>query len=115
MKTKFALLFTVSFISLFFLITTASGQTRNPAAPKGEPKSLFQIHLLKPGKEIKFLMYEKNFLPVRGIISDDRQSIILPDYEKGMSIRVNVVYEDDTSEEFVRTPCFIDPVLEKIL
>ena len=67
--------------------------------------------MLFRSKEIKLLLYEKNFLPVKGELSIDRLSIIMRDYEMGSKVRVKVIYEDGTEEEFVRSSCFIDPVI----
>lgn len=75
------------------------------------PKKDYQIHLSHPAKEIKLLMYEKNFLPVQGTLSEDRKSIIMKDYEPGTKIHVKVVYDDGTVDDFVRSPCYIDPVV----
>ncbi len=71
----------------------------------------YQIHLKQPAKEIRLLMYEKNFLPVKGRISDDKLSIIMDSYEHGNKMHVKVIYEDGTADEFVRSPCYIDPVI----
>lgn len=35
----------------------------------------------------------------------------MKDYEPGNKVYVRVLYEDGTEEEFVRSPCFIDPVI----
>jgi len=71
----------------------------------------YQIHLKQPAKEIKLLLYEKNYLPVKGELSIDRLSIIMRNYEMGSKVRVKVIYEDGTEEEFVRSSCYIDPVI----
>lgn len=59
-------------------------------------------------------MYEKNFLPIRGRLSEDKKEIIMDEYEKGNKVHVKVIYEDGTAEEFVRSPCYIDPVIEAL-
>ena len=73
-------------------------------------KSDFQIHLPKPAKLIRLLMYEKNYVPIQGKLSEDKKSIIIKDYENGSKVHVKVDYEDGTSDEFVKSPCYIDPV-----
>ena len=78
---------------------------------KAVPKNDYQIHLKQPAKEIKLLMYEKNFLPMQGKLSEDRKSIIMKDYEQGTKVHVKVVYDDGTVDEFVKSPCYIDPVV----
>jgi hypothetical protein len=76
-----------------------------------EKKPAYQIFLKQPAKEIKLLMYEKNFLPIQGKLSEDHKSVIMNDYQTGAKVRVKVVYEDGTVDEFVKSPCFIDPVV----
>ena len=56
-------------------------------------------------------MYERNFLPIQGKLSEDRKSIIMKNYEDGNKVRVKVIYEDGTEEEFTKSPCYIDPVI----
>lgn len=94
---------------VYILFCFCSKAKDNDSLPK--PKIPFQIFLDKEIKEIKWLMYDKNFLPLQGKISLDKKSVIMPDYEKGNKIRMKVIYEDGTSEEIMRTPCFIDPVV----
>ena len=97
------LLFVFAFISF-----CSSAQTDDD---KSKPKTYYQIYLKQPAKKIKLLMDDKKLLPVQGIISDDKKSIILKNYEKGTKVRVVVVYEDGKEDEFIKTPCYIDPVV----
>ena len=71
----------------------------------------YQIYLRQPAKQIKLIMYEKDFLPIQGKLSEDRKSVIIKDYQHGNKVHVKVVYDDGTEEEFVRSPCYIDPVI----
>ncbi len=71
----------------------------------------YQIYLKQPAKSIKLLMYEKDFTPIQGIISEDKKSVIIKNYKKGSKVHVKVEYEDGTVEEFVKSPCYIDPVI----
>lgn len=80
-----------------------STQTRN--------KQEYQIFLKQPAKQIKLIMYEKNFVPIQGKLSEDRKSVIMKDYESGNKVHVKVLYDDGTEEEFVKSPCYIDPVV----
>lgn len=91
------------FICVFFLTGFSSAQEIN--------KSDFQIHLSKPAKNIRLLMYEKDFTPVQGRISEDKKSIVIKNYIRGSRVHVKVEYEDGTTEDFVKSPCFIDPVI----
>ncbi|MCX6291974.1 MAG: hypothetical protein NT126_09460 [Bacteroidetes bacterium] len=99
-----AILTALFIVSGFF--ASASGDST-----KVEKKQDYQIFLKHPAKEIRLLMYEKNFLPIQGKLSEDRQSVILKDYQFGNKVRVKVIYEDGTEDEFVKSPCYIDPVV----
>ena len=74
-------------------------------------KQDFQIYLKQPAKSIRLLMYEKNFVPIQGILSKDKKSIIIKNYEAGSKVHVKVEYEDGTVDEFIKSPCYIDPVI----
>ena len=56
-------------------------------------------------------MNEKNFFPIQGKLSEDRKSIIINNYEPGTRVHIKVVYEDGTIDEYIKSPCFIDPVI----
>jgi hypothetical protein len=71
----------------------------------------YQIYLTKPAKEIKQLLYEKDCTQIEGTISDSKKAIIMEGYVPGNKIHVIVIYMDGTEDEFVRSPCFIDPVI----
>jgi hypothetical protein len=100
---------------LFFLLALSSSvfaggdTTQTRIQPQSEPD--FQIHLPHPAKSIKFIMYEKDFTPIQGRISEDKKSVIIRNYLKGSKVRLKVEYEDGTSEEILRSPCYIDPVV----
>lgn len=74
-------------------------------------KQDFQIYLKRPAKAIRLIMYEKNFVPIQGRLSEDKKSIIIKNYDSGSKVHVKVEYEDGTLEEFVKSPCYIDPVI----
>lgn len=94
------------FLLIFFLAIASFGQEKT-----GTGNHDYQIHLKQPAKSIRLLMYEKNFVPIQGKLSEDKKSIIIKDYENGSKVHVKIEYEDGTIEEFVRSPCFIDPVV----
>ena len=79
---------------------------------KSENKD-YQIYLKQPAKKIILLMYEKNFSPIQGVLSKDGKSIIIKNYEQGTKVHVKVEYEDGTKDEFVKSPCYIDPVVNR--
>ena len=74
-------------------------------------QGLYQIYLKKPAKEIIDLQYHKTCEPVKGRISDDGKKVIMENYEPGSRMYLQILYSDSTVEEFVRSPCFIDPVI----
>ncbi len=79
---------------------------------KNEPKRQdHQIHFKAPVKEIHHIMYEKDFLPIQGEISEDKKSVRIKEWEQGTRVRLKVTYEDGTVEEIVKSPCYIDPVI----
>jgi hypothetical protein len=96
-------------VAAFFTVTFAKAQSND--AVNNAPKKDYQIHLSQPAREIKLLMYEKNFLPVQGKLAEDHKSIIMKDYEQGAKVHVKVVYEDGSIDEFTKSPCYIDPVV----
>jgi hypothetical protein len=78
----------------------------------GLPKyNAYQIYLTKPVQQIKQLLYEKDCTPLGGTISDNGKEIIMEGYEPGNKVHVIVIYTDGSEDEFVRSPCFIDPVI----
>jgi len=104
MKQFFAL------VAFLFLFSICNGQSLADSISSIKKKD-YQIYLKQPAKEIKVLMYEKNFLPVQGKLAEDRKSIIMKNYEMGTKVHVKVLYDDGTVDEFVKSPCFIDPVV----
>ncbi len=106
----------ILFISLFFFTAVTYSHAQNTANDSLLSNKIhgYEIHLKQPAKEIRLLMYERNFLPVHGKLSDDHKSIIMDDYQVGSKVHVRVIYEDGTADEFVRSPCYIDPVIEAL-
>ena len=99
--------FTALLFVFVFMAMVSSAQREND---NSKPKSDYQIFLKQPAKQIKLLMYEKNFLPIQGKLSEDRKSIIMKDYDRGNKVHVKVLYDDGTEEDFVKSPCYIDPL-----
>jgi hypothetical protein len=100
-------------VLLIFMVfstgTFCQSDSSRTKQPQAEPD--FQIHLPHPAKSIKYIMYEKDFTPIQGKISEDKNSVIIKNYMKGSKVRLKVEYEDGTTEEILRSPCFIDPVV----
>ena len=74
-------------------------------------KNDYQIFLKQPAKEIKLLMYETDFTPIQGTLSEDRKSIIMKNYDLNRKVHVKVLYDDGSVDEFTKSPCYIDPVI----
>ncbi len=75
------------------------------------PKYDYQIYLKQPAKEVQQILYEKDCTPINGKLSDGKKTIIMKDYEPGNKVHIRVIYMDGTDDEFVRSPCYIDPVI----
>lgn len=99
---------------LFFILMYVVGSGWCSAQTELQDELLkydYQIYLPKPAKEIKELLFEKDCTPINGKLSEGKKSIIMKGYEKGAKVHVKVLYTDGTEDEFVRSPCFIDPVI----
>lgn len=98
----------VLFLFLLLNLKIAFGQADSV---KTKPEPDYQIHLSLPAKSIRYIMYDKDFMPIQGRISEDKKAIIIKNYIKGSKVRLKIEYEDGTLEEILRSPCFIDPVV----
>ncbi len=97
-------------IILFSLLTSAACYAQTDSTYH-LPKYDYQIYLPKPAKEIQQLLFEKDCTPINGKISESKKTIIMRDYEPGNKVHIKVLYIDGTDDEFVRSPCYIDPVI----
>ncbi len=95
---------------LLVLAVSGNAYAQEETKPQ-EKKQDHQIYFKQPVKEINHIMYDKNFLPIQGKLSEDKKSVLLKDWEQGTKVRVKVTYEDGTVDEFVKSPCYIDPVV----
>ena len=98
-------------LMMMLLLLAAGAFAATTDSTDFKPANGYQIHLSQPAKAIKLLLYEKNFLPIRGELSEDRKSVIMQDYQPGNKVRVKVEYEDGTFDEFIKSSCYIDPVI----
>jgi hypothetical protein len=80
-------------------------------AEDGPKFNSYQIYLKKPAQEIKEIQNYKDCKPIKGNISEGKKTIIMEDYVPGNKVYLQIIYTDGTHEEFVRSPCFIDPVI----
>lgn len=69
----------------------------------------YQFHLEKPAKSIEGLQYEKTGEPIKGNLSPDGSRVIMDNYKKGSRVKFKANYGDGTSEEVIKSPCYIDP------
>ena len=93
----------------FVLVGVSSAQTDSTWH---EPKfNSYQIYLKKPLKEIREIQYFKDCQPIKGKISEDQKKVIMEDYIPGNKVYLQLIYVDGTEEEFVRSPCYIDPII----
>ena len=70
----------------------------------------YQFNLPKEGQEIQDLRYDPSGEPLKGTLTPDGNRVIMQNYRKGSRVKMTVVFKDGTSEELVRSPCYIDPV-----
>jgi hypothetical protein len=98
------------FFLFFSLLVSAVGYAQTDSTYH-LPKYDYQIYLPKPAKEIQQLLFEKDCTPINGKISESKKTIIMRDYEPGNKVHIKVTYTDGTDDEFVRSPCYIDPVI----
>jgi hypothetical protein len=113
MKINFILLIQAIYFVIIGQVNAEPDSIRieNKSEYPSKNKHDYQIFLKQPAKTIKLLMYEKDFMPIQGKLSDDRKSVIMKDYQNGTKVRIKVIYEDDTEDEFIKSPCYIDPVI----
>lgn len=103
-----------SLIILFVLsLTGLCVSAQSTDSTYREPRyDSYQIYLKQPAKEVHQLLYEKDCTPINGRISEDnKKKLIIEGYEPGNKVHIKVTYIDGTEDEFVRSPCYIDPVI----
>jgi len=99
-----------SLLSAFVFLFTSCGYSQTDSTYH-LPRYDYQIYLPKPAKEIQQLLFEKDCTPINGKISESKKTIIMKDYEPGNKVHLKILYLDGTDDEFVRSPCYIDPVI----
>jgi hypothetical protein len=101
---------TIFSITLVFAFVACKAQSTDAPAST-EPRYDYQIYLTKPAKNIEQLQYYKTCEPINGHLDDSKKRVVMHDYETGNKVYIRVEYEDGSMEEFVRSPCFIDPII----
>ena len=72
----------------------------------------FRFSLPEKAIEIKWIEYEKTKVPMHGKLAPDGNSIIIRNYQPGQPLRVMVILLSGKIVEYIKSPCFIDPVTE---
>ena len=109
---------TAGLIVFFFLAVSKLVPAQSvPDTASHSPAPVFkEYRFVLPEKaiEIKWIEYEKSKVPMNGKLAPDGNSILLRNYQTGQPVRVKVVLANGKSEEYVKSPCFIDPVIEAL-
>lgn len=100
----------ILFIIPFTVLTVYAAEAQTDSTGYN-PAWDYQIYLKQPAKEIKELLNDNTCEPVNGKLSDDGKSIVMKNYQKKSRIYVRIIYVDGTEDDFIRSSCFIDPVL----
>ena len=98
----------ILFFGTSYLLTAQSLKSDSMFVP-GVVKQ-YQFHLDKPAKSIDQLQYEKTGEPIKGNLSPDGTRVVMDNYKKGSRVKLKALYEDGTTEEIIKSPCFIDPM-----
>lgn len=101
------------FFSFSFHFATAQSLKSDSMFVPGGVKQ-YQFHLDKPVKSIEELRYEKTGEPIKGNLSPDGTRVVMDNYHKGSRVKMKVTYVDGTTEEIIKSSCFIDPVLYEL-
>lgn len=103
-------MFRFPLILVFSLMMTAACFAQTDSSWTAPRFDSYQIYLKKPVKEIREMQNLKDCTPIKGRIAEERK-IIMENYEPGNKVYLQLIYMDGTEEEFVRSPCYIDPVI----
>ncbi len=100
------------YIFLICFIACLSSQLNAQDMPVEEPPLLFdnyQIFLKEPVEKIFKIEYEKTGKPIKGHMTEDKESIILQNYNG--KDRVKITYRDTEGQKqsMSKSKCFIDP------
>lgn len=73
--------------------------------------TLFQFYLDEPAKKIQKLEYESSGEEIEGELSEDGKTVYLNNYKAKSRVKVTLVYRTGKKDSFIKSPCFIDPVI----
>ena len=102
------------FITLFFAASKIIAQhsvvkeEEKPDEPKYE---IHQFYLQYPAIKILEIQYDKDCTPVKGKLSEDGKTVLIKEYIEHSRIYFKFLKADGKVEEVVKSPCFIDPVI----
>ena len=104
----------VLFLVFVFLSIADVANAQQPARDSLQLPAFkeYQFQLPEKVREIQWIEYEKSRVPMHGKLSPDSSSVILRNYQRGEPVRVKVLLHDGTVKEYVKSPCFIDPVIQ---
>jgi hypothetical protein len=106
------------FASALFIFSALSlvAQPNPDSALKKSPPLYreYQFSLPEPAKQIELIEYEKDKVPLHGKLSPDGKIIYIRNYKTGQMVRAKVLLQTGKTEEYIKSPCFIDPVIEAL-
>jgi hypothetical protein len=74
----------------------------------------FQFQLDDPVKAIDHLRYDQSGESIKGTLSPDGSRVVMENYKKGQRVKLQITHFDGKTEEIMKTPCRIDPVLYEL-
>jgi len=107
-----------AFLFLLFFFTASAGlahaQVFSDSSQHAPPPVFKEYRFTLPEKviDIIWIEYEKSKVPMHGKLAPDGKSILIRNYEPGQPLRVKAMLENGKTEEYVKSPCFIDPVID---
>ncbi len=73
-----------------------------------------QIYLTEPVRSLEDISYDKSDYPINGRLSPDGKRVIISNYREKERVKVKVILENGETKEYIKSPCFIDPVAPAI-
>ena len=107
------------FLLLLFFSAAFAGEVRSQVIADSTEHALpafkeYRFPLPEKAIDIIFIEHEKSKVPIHGKLAPDGKSVILRNYQPGQPVRVKAMLENGRTEEFVKSPCFIDPVIQAL-
>lgn len=102
------------FAFLLFSLTELFSQNSDLKKPLSPIESKFELHqfyLQDPAIKIMEMQYDKDCTPVKGKLSEDGKTVLIKEYIEHSRIYLKFLKADGKEEEVIKSPCFIDPVI----